>query len=131
MSIAGLPETLAHLTRIERGLNDLSTVTRLAAGQVHRYLINIVPVDSGRLKNSFMFDTQGSGNSLVGIVYTNVEYAARVNYGFKGSDSLGRKYNQKGSHFIERTMRAQRKPLNDLFSSYVGKLVLSGGVVKE
>lgn len=28
-------------------------------------------------------------------------YAARVNYGFVGQDSLGRNYNQEGAHFLE------------------------------
>jgi hypothetical protein len=28
-------------------------------------------------------------------------YAARVNYGFVGADSLGRNYNQEGAHFLE------------------------------
>lgn len=28
-------------------------------------------------------------------------YARRVNYGFNGTDSLGRTYNQKGAHFME------------------------------
>lgn len=121
--IEGLPEAIAGLERLENGLNDLSTVMSLAAGQVHRYLINIVPVRTSRLKNSFFPDTKGQGNSIVGIVATNVEYAARVNYGFKQKDKRGRQYNQEGSHFIERTIEAQEGPVNDLFAVYVGGLV--------
>lgn len=31
-------------------------------------------------------------------------YARRMNYGFKGTDSLGRVYNQEGYHFVEQTI---------------------------
>lgn len=33
-------------------------------------------------------------------------YAARVNYGFVGTDSAGRTYNQEGAHFIEAAIAA-------------------------
>ena len=31
-------------------------------------------------------------------------YAARMNFGFVGPDSLGRVYNQSGSHYMERAV---------------------------
>ncbi len=35
-------------------------------------------------------------------------YAARINYGFVGTDALGRTYNQQGRHFVE--LAVQRWP---------------------
>ena len=46
------------------------------------------------------------GESITAIYVAN--YARRVNYGFVGEDSLGRTYNQKGRHFVDRA--AQQWP---------------------
>lgn len=34
-----------------------------------------------------------------------VIYARRINYGFVGTDSLGRHYNEKGRHMVEQTVQ--------------------------
>jgi hypothetical protein len=38
------------------------------------------------------------------IVVNPVVYAARVNFGFVGTDSRGRHYDQKGAHMVEQTV---------------------------
>lgn len=59
-----------------------------------------------------------TGNQSVGLIAATLKaeepvwlgyqaaYAARVNYGFIGNDSLGRTYNQSGAHFIEAAVAA-------------------------
>ena len=88
-----------------------------------------MPVDTGFLRNSMAAEIggdgsfatvkpkfkgdKGSGAETIGLVIEGMEagavvnvawtaaYAARVNYGFTGQDSLGRNYNQGGAHFFE------------------------------
>lgn len=79
-----------------------------------------MPVDTGTLRNSFMSSLNGqiglSGPETYVITIGQMElgdiasfgwgglaadYAARQNYGFFGTDKLGRKYNQAGKHFLE------------------------------
>ena len=89
-----------------------------------------MPVDLGNLRRSLMASTsdmptiradktefQDSGIELViagsqlgDTVYLGFQaaYAARMNYGFVGTDSLGRTYNQAGFGFVDAV--AQRWP---------------------
>lgn len=74
-------------------------------------------VDTGFLRNSFQSSLNGS-TALTGpesyvMVAARMEagdvaefgwsavYGRRVNYGFVGTDSKGRTYNQQGKHFLE------------------------------
>ena len=81
-----------------------------------------VPVDTGRLRASISTNWAGSGMSegktggqaeagdgagqpqgpkeLVYVVGTNVKYARRIEFGFVGEDSLGRKINQPGKPYL-------------------------------
>lgn len=90
-----------------------------------------VPVDTGRLRASITHNWSGSNMSratiknpsnnpknpsqpddaigapqgpkgLVVVVGSNVAYAKRWEYGFKGKDKLGRKYNQEGRFYLSK-----------------------------
>ncbi len=84
-----------------------------------------LPIDTGNLRRSFMASTaqipnRGEGQTvfpdygpqsemvianapLGSTIYigSQAAYAARMNYGFVGTDSLGRSYNQKGYGFLD------------------------------
>ena len=76
-----------------------------------------MPVDTGMLRNSFQSSLNGSTSLTGGDSYVMVAasmeagdvaefgwtaaYARRINYGFAGTDSKGRTYNQQGAHFLE------------------------------
>lgn len=80
-----------------------------------------VPFQTGNLSRSLLASTQGmpkisnspGAGGNVGIVTATLKlnqtiwlgyqaaYAARRNFGFVGTDSLGRKYNEGGDHFLE------------------------------
>lgn len=90
----------------------------LAAGYVHRHLIGlgrdhpavdeqgVLPVWSGRLKNSFYTPpVEGQGNSLVSAVVSNIEYGALSN---ERHDFLG--------HTVDDT----RKRVNSLVRGELG-----------
>jgi len=89
-----------------------------------------MPVKTGNLRRSLMASTSSmptivegkqefsespvelviAGAELEGTIYLGFQaaYAARMNYGFVGQDSLGRSYNQAGFGFVDAV--AQRWP---------------------
>jgi len=89
-----------------------------------------MPIKTGNLRRSLMASTSTmptiiegkqtfsdnpvelviAGAELGGVVYLGFQaaYAARMNYGFVGEDSLGRSYNQAGYGFVDAV--AQRWP---------------------
>ena len=80
-----------------------------------------VPVDTGNLYRSLLASTAGMPKTAegpfpgfdIGAVTASLKlnqpvwlgyqaaYAARRNFGFVGTDSLGRKHNEGGDHFVE------------------------------
>lgn len=94
-------------------LGDEMTRTKANGGRV--------PVDTGNLARSLLAsqqampktsDTVPSGMDVGAFAATmdvskptwlgyQARYAARRNFGFVGTDSLGRKYNDAGDHFVE------------------------------
>lgn len=68
-----------------------------------------VPIKTGALRDSLIVE-EASNGTIIG--YT-VPYARRVNYGFVGTDSLGRKYNQPGQHFLDQVVADWETIVND------------------
>lgn len=78
-----------------------------------------MPVDIGFLRNSSFvsglngsISAGGSGDAYVGVIAGmelgdvffggwTADYAMRMEYGFVGTDSLGRRYNQQGNFFAQ------------------------------
>jgi len=75
-----------------------------------------IPVVTGDLINSLVSGINGSGGAVGSMSYAtvisgmelgdtlsfvwNIEYAARVEFGFTGTDSAGRTYQQQGWNFV-------------------------------
>lgn len=123
VSVDDLRQAQQNLQRIDAQTDPsrgLRSVMRLAAAMVHRYLLGlgrdrppvgttgVLPVITGRLKNSFFWQVEGRGNDLTGAVVSNVDYGAEVE-GRRG--------------FLARTVRDQEQPVNDLFAQYVRGVV--------
>lgn len=84
-----------------------------------------LPYDTGNLRRSLLASTtamplqadptvewpEGAGYDTSAIMHATLDdtiyigfqaaYARRLNYGFVGEDALGRRYDQKGAHFVE------------------------------
>ncbi len=60
------------------------------------------PVDTGYLRSHITHEVKIDReiNEVTGKVGTNTEYARRIEFGFNGSDKLGRKYNQKARPYL-------------------------------
>lgn len=59
------------------------------AKQIQAYAKGLCPVDTGYLRNSISTDVHWQGNTCIGIIGTNVEYAPYVEYGTGIYSSLG------------------------------------------
>lgn len=57
-------------------------------------------VDTGRLRSSITHEVRVEGDGVIGLVGTNVEYARRLEFGFVGTDKLGRNINQPARPFL-------------------------------
>lgn len=84
---------------------SFSKILMLAAGMFQRYVLGIVHVDTGRLKNSMFVDGPHSqGNDLFAWVATNVEYAPH-------EEARG------GGHaFFRRAIAEEGPAIQDLFA---------------
>ena len=102
--------------RIDAVLTDAAQSV-IAVAQVSRDKGGRMPVITNKLRGSLQSSIAGGASGegeashiLVGATMTGgdvatftwtAEYARRVNNGFTGADSLGRKYSQVGAHFVE------------------------------
>lgn len=58
------------------------------------------PVLTGTLRRSITIRVEKRGSKLLVIIGTNLVYARRIEYGFKGTDSAGRTYNHSGKPYL-------------------------------
>lgn len=58
--------------------DGLKGVITLATLQMHRFVANNIEVDSGRTKNSIFPEVTNAGNSVVGVLGSNVSYSPFV-----------------------------------------------------
>ena len=85
------------------------------------------PVDTGRLRGSIN-DSVGDGEAEV---FTNVDYAPRVEYGFKGQDSLKRTINQKPQPFFRDGAKACEGQIGEIFTAELGRPITVNLGVKK
>jgi HK97 gp10 family phage protein len=60
----------------------------------------IVPVDTGRLRDSIDYQITEDALQITAIISPHTEYANRIEFGFIGVDSLGRTYNQAAQPYM-------------------------------
>lgn len=118
ISVEGLAAAQNRLNRAARGVQPegLLRPMTLAVGQTHRYLLGlsrsgtpptaqgILPVVTGRLRNSFFWTVQRRGASVLGIIGSNVLYGPRV---------------EPRRRFLARTIRDQEGPINNILAAHV------------
>jgi hypothetical protein len=80
---------------------DLETFkTALGEAEVTR-LKELTPVDTGNLRSRWHVE-KITDDEIV--IINDAEYAHRINNGFIGTDSLGRRYHQRGVHMVEQAI---------------------------
>ena len=117
VEVTGMRDALARLDRAKAGVegNGLSRLVALATGETHRYLLSlsaagtppttpgVLPVVTGRLKNSFFTQTRGA----VGLVGSNIAYGPAV---------------EARRGFLSRTVRDMERPINNLVAAHVTRV---------
>lgn len=118
ISVQGLKEAQDRLTKAAQGVQPqgLARPMTLAVGMVHRYLLGlsrsgtpptaqgILPVVTGRLRNSFFFQVRRNSGSVTGLVGSNVLYGPAV---------------EERRRFLLRTVRDIERPVNNLLSAHI------------
>ena len=77
----------------------------------------------GNLKNSLTHQVKGD-EARVG---TNVVYAARLEFGFRDTDSLGRRYNQAPRPYLRPAFDKSKKEVEKILGDVIGKDIEGGG----
>lgn len=108
---------------IDQAQGNANIVMQAIAEEILASLQANTPVKTGNLRANWIITT-GNGVATIGgaradqslgvitslragdvfAIVNPVVYARRVNNGFVGEDSLGRHYDQKGAHMVERTL---------------------------
>lgn len=110
VEVRGLEQAQTLLAEQQRRIDPqdgLRSTMALAAGMLHRYATAIIHVVTGRLKNSLFWAVESRGNSVIGQIGTNVEYAPY-------------EHARGGSHaFFDRTVREEGPAVNSLFAGSI------------
>jgi HK97 gp10 family phage protein len=103
----------------------INNVTGNLAGSITYSVMGDAPsaVESPAVQS----DGVGRGGKDEGVVGTNVEYARRLEYGFKGTDSLGRKYNQSAKPYLRPALDNNKTKLTKEIGDFIGAAAEAGG----
>ena len=79
---------------IEEFADEVEEERHRALREAQRLAKQRVPVVSGALRDDISIDLQEDK------IFNTLPYAARINWGFTGTDSLGRTYDQEGTFYM-------------------------------
>ena len=114
MEVAGYKAVRKSLSEMRGCEQVVGRALVAGAMKVRNEARNLAPVKTGNLKRSIdVGNLQSSGDTMTVEVGTDVVYAARIEYGFKGVDSLGRRYKQDGRPYLEPALKAKEKEVAD------------------
>lgn len=109
VKVTGISKLLGKLEHYGKTKTEqLRTLSMEKAHDVEQTAKLIVPVDHGRLRSSIRILEPNKIESESGLrtedvesaVYTNVEYAMRIEFGYNDTDKLGRTYNQPAQPYL-------------------------------
>ena len=147
MAVEGLRELMAKLNGMQGNSTEaLKKGIGRACARIQADAKQNCVVDTGRLRASIVTEVHIEGNTVVGTVGTNVEYAPYVEFGTgrKGDPSVehttkeswvynanGRFYTSHGNEpkpFLYPAFRANRDKIeNDITDSVVSEIIKRGG----
>lgn len=114
LEIVGVDNLRRELGRLPGAIRNVSRkAMQLAVGLIHRHAATIVPVRTGRLKNSLFWDAdyERQGNTIVGAVGTNVEYAPYVEFGTR---------RMSARPYLRPAVENNANAINSIFASEIG-----------
>ena len=113
----------------------INTLGELAVKRGIEYIRSLavpnIPVRTGRAKGSIqgsavvegdaIFSVETKRNFLshliIGVLGSNVPYIRRLEFGFSGSDSLGREYDQKGLFFFSKAFTSSKMGVKNIIKN--------------
>lgn len=110
--ITGDRELIAKLRAMKTAMRGAALAHAASAGikPIENSAINTAPLLTGNLRRSIHTEVvESSATYAEAATGTDVEYAARIEFGFNGADSLGREYHQAAQPYMRpayETMRA-------------------------
>ena len=124
MEVEGLDEAIAALEKLSSDV-DGAVEAALSAGalEVENEAKNRAPYVTGTLRRSITHKIEGD-DALVG-PFSAVPYAARIEFGFVGADSLGRVYNQAAQPYLRPALQAKQADIRKAFISSVNDIIRS------
>ena len=137
IEIRGLKETQREMERIVRDLRGepYLNAMRRATLLVQRSAKIKAPVDTGRLRASITPEVRWQGNTAVGVVGSNVEYAPFQELGTAaGARSMGTRMaasywhaGTKGHPFLRPALEENAERIVRMLGDAVGDIVTEGG----
>ena len=116
--------TQAALTQMmERIAVASSAAVKTAALAVQAAGMKHTPVKSGTLRRSWRTESAGPFEVFVG---PTMIYARRVALGFRGPDSLGRVYNQKGNPYVQDAFTETLPKIRPIFVAAIREAMEGG-----
>jgi len=113
-----------YLKDFDKSIED---VLEVIGSQMVTYSTDLCPVKTGNLTNSIAYSTESVSSPVHGSptdgkplekadkstvrIGSNVAYAARIEYGFSGTDSLGRTYNQPEKSYLRKALETHKKDI--------------------
>jgi len=111
------PEFLAGITRADKAVDSAVTdALSIAAMEAANAARQRAPYKTGTLRRSIQVIEQGPREVAVG---SRVPYAARIEFGFAGRDSLGRLYNQPAKPYLRPAIEETRQTMTRIFAEEV------------
>lgn len=122
--IKGLDQLLKQFKALKAEGPEIARKAGLAGGLVIQELaVMKVPKVSGTLSRSITIEVEVSGTKILVRIGTNLSYALRIEFGFKGTDSLGRSFNQAAQPYMRPAFdQGKAKALSDIKAALVAQL---------
>lgn len=102
---------------LEKATTDAMSVAAMEAANVARQK---APFKTGTLRRSIQVIERGPMDVVVG---SELPYAARIEFGFAGTDSLGRVYSQAAQPYLRPAIEETRHKMQQIFAEEVRRML--------
>lgn len=126
--LIGERELLAKLQQLDRAAQGSALENAATAGilPIQNEAIRLAPYESGNLSRSIHTETvEKSSHYVETATGTDVEYAARQEFGFSDTDSLGREYNQPAHPYMRPAYDTKHKEAENETKNALIDLILA------
>ena len=125
-------ESVWHIDEYVKHLedNEIENFLNVVGAQMVTWADELCPQVTGNLHESLAYSTDSFQSKTLGSdttgkpldkpqkgvvqIGSNVIYAARVEFGFSGEDSIGRTYNQPGTPFLRGALSSHKKDIEKM-----------------